>query len=187
MSNYVSLEILDSAMAVIQGSPAAQGTVEMIVCRPEIGERLVLEEAELDVVEGLLGDNWRSRGGPAKHNDERHLAMQINIMNSRAIDAIASGERDLWPLAGDQFFVDFDLSAANLPAGTRLEIGTAVVEVTEEPHLGCKKFMQRFGRDAVKFVNSDEGKAIKLRGINARVISPGVVTNGGVISKLAPF
>ena len=113
--------------------------------------------------------------------------MQINLMNARVIDAIASGDRRLWPLAGDQLFVDFDLSADNLPVGSKIQVGDAVLEVTAEPHLGCKKFMARFGRDAVMFVNSDEGKLLKLRGINARVISPGVVTNGGVISKLAPF
>ncbi len=186
MTNFVSRDILENAIGNIQQSPAAQGTIEMIVCRPGIGERTVLEQAELCIDQGLVGDNWQSRWNEKTKSKDRYLAMQINLMNARTIDTIVNGEKALWPLAGDQFFVDFDLSEDNLPAGTQLQIGTAVIEVTAEPHLGCKKFMERFGKDAVMFVNSDVGKSINLRGINAKVISPGVVANGGVISKLAP-
>jgi len=187
MTDYVSASILEMALENIQQSPANEGVVEMIVSRPGIGERNVLEQAELSVELGLVGDNWLSRWNEQKRNKDRHFDMQINLMNARTIDVITNGNRELWPLAGDQFFVDIDLSEDNLPAGAKLQIGTAVIEVTAEPHLGCKKFMERFGKDAVVFVNSDLGKSIKLRGINAKVISPGVVTSGGAISKLAPF
>ena len=187
MTNFVSIDILEKALENIEQSPLSEGTVEMIVCRPGIGERSVLEQAELTIEQGLVGDNWLSRWDATKRSMDSYLNMQINLMNARTIDVIANGEKALWPLAGDQFFVDFDLSADNLPIGSQLQIGTAVIEVTEEPHLGCQKFKERFGKDAVTFVNDSELRSRNLRGVNAKVISPGVVTNGGVISKLAPF
>ena len=187
MTSYVRRDLLESAIDLIRQSPSVEGNIEMIVRRPAVGEREVLQQAELTVVGGLLGDNWPDRWSGKEQHRQRHLDMQINLMNSRVIDVIADGNRDLWPLAGDQFFVDFDLSEDNLPAGTKIQVGEAVLEVTAEPHLGCKKFMERFGKDAVLFVNSEESRLLKLRGINAKVISPGVVTHGGVISKLAPF
>jgi hypothetical protein len=186
-NNYVTRDLLDAAVDLIRQSPSSEGRIEMIVRRPVIGEREVLQQAQLTIEGGLLGDNWSERWSGKEEELQRHKDMQINIMNARVIDVIAGGDQMLWPLAGDQLFVDFDLSLSNLPAGTKLQVGEAVLEVTAEPHLGCKKFKQRFGKDAVMFVNSDEAKLLNLRGINARVISPGVVTNGGVISKLAPF
>ena len=187
MTIHVNRELLDGALDAIRQSPQSDGVVKMIVCRPAVGEREVLPEAELSVELGLVGDNWAARWSGREAQRQRHLDMQINLMNSRVIDSLTAGDMTRWPLAGDQLFVDFDLSEDNLPAGTKIRVGEAVLEVTSEPHLGCSKFKQRFGRDAVLFVNSDLGKQLKLRGINARVITPGVVTNGGVISKLAPF
>jgi hypothetical protein len=187
MTKFVSIDILEKALENIQQSPLSEGTVEMIVCRPGIGERSVLEQAELTTDNGMVGDNWLSRWNENKRSMDRYANMQLNLMNARAIDVIANGEKALWPLAGDQFFVDFNLSEDNLPVGTQLQIGTAVIEITAEPHLGCKKFLERFGKDAVTFVNDSELRSLKLRGVNAKVISPGVITNGGVISKLAPF
>ena len=173
---------LESQLNHIQGSPSLSGTVEMVVCRPDVGKRRELTDAELCPQRGLLGDNWLARGyakGPGGH---AHPEMQLNLMNARAIAAIAR-DRQHWKLAGDQFFVDLDLSPANLPPGTRLQIGTALIEVTAEPHLGCKKFQSRFGRDAVKFVNSAAGKALNLRGINAKIIQAGMVKPGDSIKK----
>ena len=109
--------------------------------------------------------------------------MQLNVMNARVIALLAQG-KDRWALAGDQLFVDFDLSEANVPPGTRLAIGSTMIEVTAPPHLGCKKFSARFGPDAMKFVNSPEGKALHLRGINAKVIQPGVIRAGDVVKKV---
>ncbi len=184
---HVSRDLLDAAVESIRQSPAVEGRIELIVRRPAIGDREVVDQAMLTVADGLLGDNWRDRWSGAEKELQRHKDMQINLMNSRAIDVIAGGDQSLWPLAGDQLFVDFDLSIANLPAGTKIRVGEAILQVTAEPHLGCSKFKQRFGKDAVMFVNSEEAKLLNLRGINARVISPGLVTHGGVISKLAPL
>jgi MOSC domain-containing protein YiiM len=109
--------------------------------------------------------------------------MQLNIMNARAI-ALVAGTKDRWPLAGDQLYIDLDLSDANLPPGTRLALGSAMIEVTAQPHTGCRKFKARFGRDALNFVNSAVGKELHLRGINAKVIWPGVIRVGDRARKI---
>ena len=150
----------------------------MIVSRPAVDERAVLDEGELIVGKGLAGDNYLDRYG----DDEPNPEAQLNLMNSRSVDLVADGERDRWPLAGDQFFVDLDLSESNVPAGTRLAIGGAVIEVSPKPHNGCAKFADRFGIDAARFVNTKDGT--RLRGINAMVIEPGVVRTGDTIEKL---
>lgn len=177
---FKTLPELDANMEHVKQAPKQTGTVDLIVCRPMEGQRAVLHKAELDTEQGLIGDSWKARGykkGPA------NTAMQINIMNSRATAALEDN-KERWPLAGDQFYVDFNISKENLPAGSRIKLGSAVLEVTAEPHLGCHKFSERFGKDAVMWVNSDEGKALNLRGINARVIESGEVTTGDSISKL---
>jgi hypothetical protein len=178
---FASTHELNDGLGEIKQSPNDLGRVELIVCRPEIGERLELDLAELDIHEGLIGDNWKTRG-KAKRK-AANTDMQLNIMNSRAISLIAK-DKSRWKLAGDQFYVDFDLSKDNIPAGTVLEIGTAIIAVTHEPHLGCKKFQDRFGKESVVFVNSDIGKSLNLRGINAKVLKPGKVKVGDVIKKV---
>jgi MOSC domain-containing protein YiiM len=109
--------------------------------------------------------------------------MQLNLINARLI-ALLAQDKARWPLAGDQLYVDLDLSEENLPPGTRLTIGAAVIEVTDQPHTGCKKFAARFGADAVKFVNSPEGKALHLRGINAKVVQGGTIRAGDTVRKI---
>jgi hypothetical protein len=148
--------------------------------RPAVGERRETEEGELDVERGLVGDNWFDRGSKRTGDGSAHPEMQLNIMNYR-FAALIAGPRDRVPLAGDQLFVDLDLSAANLPPGTRLSAGTAVIEVTSIPHLGCKKFVERFGIDAMKFANSEFGRRHNLRGINAKVVRSGTILAGDTV------
>jgi len=183
-TTQTSLAELESNLEHIKSAPKNQGSVELIVCRPSTGKRRELEQGELCPQRGLVGDNWLTRGDYKRPGGQAHPDMQLNLMNARAISAIARDKRH-WKLAGDQFFVDMDLSPTNLPAGTRLQIGSALIEVTAEPHLGCKKFLARFGKDAAMFVNSKIGKSLNLRGINASVIEPGVVKPGDAVLKLA--
>lgn len=177
-------EELQAGLAHILDSPKEGGSIDMIVRRPKVNEREILHKGELDTSMGLIGDNWLQKGYRKTADGSAHPDMQINLMNTRVISLVA-GDRHHWPLAGDQFFVDMDLSDENLPVGTRLHIGTATLEITAEPHLGCKKFTERFGLEAMKFVNSGLGKKLNLRGINAKVVKPGSVITGEVIKKLA--
>ena len=178
MTVYASPAELEAGLDHLRASPRGEGVVELIVRRPAEGEREVVEEAELDSEDGLVGDSWRSRGRSGGRPSNTNA--QITVMNARAT-ALVAGERERWPLAGDQLYVDFDLSGEHLPAGTRLSVGSAVIEVTSDPHTGCKKFSSRFGLEALMFVNSPEGRALNLRGINTRVVQPGTVRVGDAI------
>ena len=180
---HLGMEELEAGLAEIRRSPRNEGRLAMIVRRPRTEEREILEQAELDVVAGLVGDNWQVRGSSSTQDGAAHPEMQLNLMNARAIDLIAA-DQSRWQLAGDQLFVDLDLSGGNLPPGTRLAIGTAIIEVTGVPHTGCKKFTARFGLEAMKFVNSPVGRELNLRGINARVAQGGVIAVGDVVSLL---
>jgi MOSC domain-containing protein len=181
--NHLLMAELQAGLERIRQSPKEAGVLELIVRRPGTGARESLWEGQLDLVEGLVGDNWSTRGSRLTADGLAHPDMQLNVMNSRVI-ALVAGHPDRWSLAGDQLFVDLDLSVDNLPPETRLTLGSAVIEVTKQPHTGCAKFLERFGRDAVKFVNSDEGKRLHLRGINARVVSPGAIRVGDIVRKV---
>jgi len=180
---HLTMAELEAGLTTIRESPADGGRVELIVRRPQVDTREVLEIGELDLDEGLVGDTWRVRGSSRTADGSAHPDMQLNIMNARVI-ALVAQELERWPLAGDQLFLDMDLSAENLPPGTRLAIGTAVIEVTPQPHNGCAKFVERFGLDAMKFVNSPVGKQLHLRGINAKVVRPGSFHVGDRATKL---
>lgn len=180
---HLTREELEAGLAEIRQSPKDEGVLEMIVRRPRTGEREVLAEGELDLTEGLVGDNWRTRGSSLTADGSAHPEMQLNIMNARVI-ALVAQDKGRWHLAGDQLFIDMDLSAENLPPGSRLAIGSAVIEVTAQPHTGCQKFVERFGADAMKFVNSPVGRQLHLRGINAKVVQGGLVRVGDIVRKI---
>lgn len=180
---HLTMEELEAGLDEIRRSPKDEGALELIVRRPSVGERESLAEGELDVAQGLVGDTWSTRGSRRSKDGLAHPEMQINVMNSRVI-ALVAQERERWHLAGDQLFVDLDLSVENLPPGTRLAVGSAVIEVTPEPHTGCQKFVSRFGVDAMKFVNSPLGRQLNLRGINAKVVQPGVIRVRDVAKKI---
>lgn len=177
---HLSTNEIEEKIAEVLESPKDNGTLEMIVRRPAENKREVIESGFLSVENGLVGDNWLTRGSSRTDNGLGHPEMQLNLMNWRFANLIA-GSRNRVQLAGDQLFVDLDLSPDNLPPGTRLSIGEAVIEITAVPHLGCKKFVERFGIDAMKFANSDFGRSHNLRGVNAKVITAGDLAVGKVI------
>lgn len=170
-------------MENVRLSPKDEGALELIVCRPRVGEREVLEEGQLDLAEGLVGDSWKERGSSRTPDGSPHPDAQLNVMNSRML-ALVAQDKERWRLAGDQLIIDLDLSDENLPPGTRLSLGSAVIEVTDLPHTGCQKFVARFGLDAMRFVNSPAGKRLRLRGLNARVVRPGVIRVGDLVRKV---
>jgi hypothetical protein len=181
--NHLTTAELEAGLEEIRRSPKDAGLLQLIVRRPRMDEREVLAEGELHPSEGLVGDSWSARGSSRTSDGSAHPEMQLNIMNARVIALLAQG-RERWPLAGDQLYMDLDLSGENLPAGTRLALGEAVIEVTAQPHTGCKKFVARFGLEAMKFVNSGVGRELNLRGINARVIRRGMIRVGDVARKI---
>lgn len=174
---------LEAGLAHVRESPQNRGRVELIVRRPALGEREVLEQVELNMAEGVAGDTWNVRGSKRTDDGSSHPDMQLNLINAR-VAALIAIDPDRRALAGDQLHLDLDLSAANLPAGTQLSLGSAVIEITAQPHLGCAKFTQRFGLDAHRWVNSALGRELNLRGVNARVVTPGIVSHGDTAVKL---
>ncbi len=175
--NHLTTEEIEGSLPQILESPKDNGTLELIVRRPNPDEREILEIGELNETEGLAGDCWKNYGNV-------YLEAQIAIMNSRCISLLAQDENS-WQLAGDQLFIDLDLSDENLPHGTKLKIGTAILETTAQPHNGCKKFVERFGLDAMKFVNSPVGKQLHLRGIYAKVVQSGTINKGDTVKKIS--
>jgi MOSC domain-containing protein YiiM len=181
-TNHLTVEELVAALPQIAQSPKNNGELKLIVRRPADGHREVLENGEIDLAVGLVGDNWKTRGSRHMPDGSANPNSQVTIMNARVI-ALVAREKQRWPLAGDQLYVDFDLSASNIPPGTQLAIGSAVLEVTAQPHAGCKKFAERFGVECVEFVNSPAQKELQLRGINAKVIQPGTIRVGDAVRR----
>lgn len=179
---HVTMAELEAGLENIRQSPTDAGVLELIVRRPQIEAREVLEVGELDLVEGLVGDNWKTRGSSQTVDRTAHPDMQLNIMNARVI-ALLEKTKERWALAGDQLYMDLDLSTENVPPGTQLSLGEAMIEVTDQPHTGCKKFAARFGLDALKFISSPVGKQLQLRGINAKVIRSGAIRIGDTVKK----
>ena len=174
---------LEAGLDHIRQSPKNDGLLEMIVRRPRTGEREVLDEGHIDLAVGLVGDNWLERLQAKKGDGPLNTHAQLTLMNSRAASLVAL-DKERWQLAGDQLIVDLDLSVGNTPPGTRLAIGSAILELTSEPHTGCKKFVEHYGMDAMEFVNSPTGRELNLRGVNARVIQPGLIRVGDAIRKV---
>jgi MOSC domain-containing protein YiiM len=175
---HVTTAALEAGLDVIRAAPADLGRVELIVRRPEEGRREVIAEATLDPAEGLVGDTWRERGSAPDR--------QLTVMNARAA-ALVAADPARRSLAGDQLYVDLDLGGENLPPGSRLEVGSAVIEITDPPHRGCAKFAARFGRDALRLVNSPAGVELNLRGVNAKVVVAGTVRVGDPVRKVQGF
>lgn len=180
---HLSMTELEAGMDYIRQSPKDHGILKLIVRRPVDDEREAIESGELALSQGLIGDNWKARGSKKTPDGSANLDAQITVMNARTIELLAQ-EQERWPLAGDQLYIDIDLSDDNLPPGTRLAIGSAIIEVSAVPHTGCNKFSARFGVEAMKFVNSPEGKRLHLRGINTRIVQGGVIHMGDIVTKI---
>ena len=178
------METLEAGLDAVRAAPPDTGRVELIVRRPEVDARELIEEATLDPEDGLVGDNWHVK--PSLKTGAPNPEAQLTVMNARVTALVAGDDRERWALAGDQLFVDLDLSYRNLPPGTRLQVGEAVIEVTDEPHRGCGKFSSRFGVEALKFVNSAVGRDLNMRGINTRIVTGGVVRTGDAVTKVSP-
>ena len=180
---YLSMIQLETGMEYIREAPNDNGILKMIVRRPAVDEREQIDEGELSTDDGLVGDTWKLRASSHTPDGSANTKSQITLANSRAIALLAQTE-DRWALAGDQLYVDMNIGEENLPPGTRLSIGSAIIEVSDQPHSGCKKFSARFGVEAMKFVNSPEGKKLHLRGINTTVVQSGTIRVGDVVRKL---
>lgn len=179
---HLSRERLAAGLGKVRACPQDNGRLVLIVRRPATGERELPAEAVLDQVTGLAGDNWLARGSRSTPDGSADPQRQVTVMNARAAELVAGGTERM-PLAGDQLFVDLDLSVENLPPGSLLAVGQAVLQVSEAPHLGCAKFVERFGAEAMRFVNSRTGRQLRLRGLNAHVVVPGAIRLGDLAAK----
>lgn len=183
MPRHLTRAELEAGLSEILKSPKDNGRVEAIIVRPESEERRFIPRTRLTLAGGVEGDHWEYGSWKSTDEGRPHPNVQISIMNSRCINHIA-GSHENWAPAGDNLFVDLDISPDNTPPGTRISLGSAILEVTETPHNGCAKFVERYGRDATVFVNTGEGKRLRLRGIYARVVKDGQVSVGDQINVL---
>lgn len=181
---HLTMQELEAGLETVNQSPKDRGILELIVRRPGTEERETTQEGTLTPEAGLVGDNWNQRKSSRTPDGSPHPDMQVTLMNTRFVNLIA-GSKDRWALAGDQLYVDLDLSESNLPPGTRVKIGSALLEITSQPHTGCPKFSARFGRDCLAFVNGPARKALKLRGIYAKVIEAGKIQVGDYAEKMS--
>jgi len=179
---HLSRERLMAGLGQIRNSPHDSGRLVLLVRRPAVGARDMPAEAVIGEVNGLDGDNWLARGSRSTPDGSADPNRQITVMNARVAELVAGGT-DRMPLAGDQLYLDLDLSHDNLPAGSLLAVGQAVLQVSDAPHLGCVKFLERFGAEAMRFVNSRLGRQLRLRGMNTRVVAPGTVRVGDLATK----
>lgn len=185
VSEHLTKEQLEAGFGHVLESPKDNGRLVKIVRRPGVDQREVIAEGDLDVDLGLVGDNWKARPNPTTPDGKADPVAQITIINARLL-ALLAGPEERWQLAGDQLLIDLDMSIENLPPGTRLGIGSAVIEISEKPHTGCAKFAARFGQDALRFISTPEGRARRLRGVNTRVVQSGTIRAGDVAVKLPP-
>ena len=183
VAGHLNTEQLEAGLDHIRRSPADIGQLLMIVRRPDIDQREVLPVGDLDVDVGLVGDTWNVRGSASTPDGSSNPEAQVTIINSRALDLMAQSE-NRWQLSGDQLVIDIDMSMENLPAGTQLSIGSAVIEISEKPHTGCVKFADRFGKDALRFVSTPMGMDMRLRGVNTRVVQSGTIRAGDTVVKV---
>jgi hypothetical protein len=173
----------DTSLPDIDAAPADLGRLMRIVRRPAVDQRELVDTARLDPVVGLVGDTWQARGSRATADGSADPEAQLTVISTRVLRALEPDE-SRWPEAGDQLYVDLDLRVDTLPAGSRLAIGDAVIEISAKPHTGCEKFAARFGIDALAWISTPVGKAHRMRGLNARIVEGGTIAVGDVIRRV---
>jgi MOSC domain-containing protein YiiM len=183
MTRHLTRAELQAGLPHILDSPQDNGRLEAIVIRPAKHERRELQSCEISLAGGTQGDHWAKGCWMSTEDGKPHPDVQICIMNARCI-ALVADQRERWALAGDNLFIDLNLSRENLPPGQRLQIGSAIIEITAVTHGGCEKFVERYGRAAVVFVNAPKGRALRLRGVYARVVQDGTITVGDRVVKV---
>ena len=174
-SEFTTQQELEAGLSHVLESPQDGGSLEAIFVRPAVDTRESPETATLSPAGGVHGDKWASSGADPR--------AQVTLMNARILNLVA-GSRDRWALGGDQLIVDLDLSQENLPAGQRLAIDDAVLEVSDLPHTGCRKFSQRYGTTAARYINAPARANLNLRGVNAIVVKAGTVRRGSEVRKV---
>jgi MOSC domain-containing protein YiiM len=184
MAKHLTRAELQAGLPHVLDSPKDDGVLEAIVVRPEHGKRQDVQSCDISLEGGVHGDHWAKGCWMSTEDGKPHPDVQICIMNARCI-ALVAHERERWPLAGDNLLIDLDLRPDNLPPGQRLAIGSAIIEITSVSHNGCENFVERYGRAAVVFVNAPKGKALRLRGIYARVVQDGRISVGDRVVKVS--
>ena len=181
---HLTAEDIEAHLDYVMDAPADRGRLEAIVVRPASDQRALREAVYLSPEGGLEGDRWAATAAQSVPGDGKDpRAQQVSLMNARLLRLIAADDERM-ALAGDNLIVDLDLSQANLPAGQKLAIGEVVIQISDQPHTGCGKFAQRFGPDAVRFINAAERKPLRLRGVYARVLEAGTIHTGDAIHKI---
>ncbi len=183
MARHLDKQELAAGLPEILKSPKDRGPIESITVRPASEQRRTVNSVAISLAGGVEGDHWAQGCWKSTDAGKPHPDVQICMMNSRCIDLIA-GDKDNWAPAGDNLFIDMDLTPENLPPGTRIAMGTAILEITDTAHKGCAKFIERYGRDACVFVNVGDGDRYKLRGIYGRVVQDGVLSVGDLATKV---
>lgn len=183
MLKHLPITELEFSLDLIKESPKDNGVLEMIVRRPETETREIINSCEINLTNGLEGDNWKARGSSSTPDHSADPEAQITLMNSRVIQLL-SVDKENWQWAGDQLFVDIDLSIENLPPHSKLQIGSVILEISAKPHTGCKKFSGRFGVEALEFISTPLGKSLRMRGVNTKVIQAGEIKIGDLIKKV---
>jgi MOSC domain-containing protein YiiM len=173
-----SPEDFEHAWQALPPLPRQRGSVDLLVCRLGGGRHSTPQRVGVSAEAGVAGDRWS--------RDERDPSVQVTLMMTRVAELIAQQQALPLHLAGDNLLVGLDLHERALPVGTRLRAGTAVLEVTAEPHLGCKKFRERFGSGALRWVNDKAHRDRRLRGVNCRVVVDGEIALGDALEVLSP-